>query len=134
MKTVKNISSLILALTFLVSSLGFTANRMVCLKSGKVKLSLTKMKDCCPEGDSDIPVVKSNCCDITNTSFDLGDFQNSQKQEVNASVSLLFFAEASRYNFTGNYSSQQKLIISYSDLPPPMYGRLLLNFISTLLI
>jgi hypothetical protein len=132
MKVVQKISSVFLAMLFLVSSLGFTVNKMVCIKSGKTKLSLVQMKDCCPENSSSIPVIKSNCCDITNTSFNLGDFQFSTKQEISSQSYCLipgyiYFPQQS-------ICPEQSLVYSFADLPPPRSGRSLLNFISILII
>ena len=89
MKLVQKITSLFLAVVFVLSSLGFTINKMVCLKSGKTKVSLTHVKDCCPEKKSTVPVVKAQCCDIQNSSFKLTDFNPSQKQNVPASFELV---------------------------------------------
>jgi hypothetical protein len=132
MKTVQKITSFFLALTFLISSLGFTANKMVCVKSGKTKLSLVNIKDCCPEkgaGQS----VGTDCCDITNTFFDLGDIQNSQNTEIAQPVILSSFFTPFSPAFN-SHSVSNKLIISFADLPPPRSGRALLSFISTLII
>jgi hypothetical protein len=133
MKTVQKITSVFLALTFLVSSLGFTVNKMVCLKSGKTKLSLTRMKDCCPEKETALPVVKSDCCDITNTFFDLGDLRVSQKTDIVQPFAIQSFLSASGYQFK-TYSFSDSEITLFADLPPPRSGRSLLAFISVLII
>jgi len=129
MKLVQKITSLFLAVIFVLSSLGFTINKMVCLKSGKTKVSLTHVKDCCPEKKSTIPVVKAQCCDIQNSSFKLTDFNPSQKHEIPVSFELLSFLTNS---ITVRHNSTNKLaVFLFADLPPPIHGRTLLTFIST---
>ena len=132
MKIIQKITSVFLALVFLLSSLGFTVNKMTCLKSGKVKVSFLAQKDCCPEKESSLPVIKSKCCDLSNTYFNLGDIQHSQKFSLEKQFSLsapFFYSQV--YNRT---SFTKSSVISYADLPPPLYGRALLNFISALTI
>jgi hypothetical protein len=130
MKLVQKITSLFLAVVFVLSSLGFTINKMVCLKSGKTKVSLTHVKDCCPEKKSTIPVVKSQCCDIQNSSFKLTDFNPSQKHDVPASFELVSFLTSSIT--VPDYTNNKLAVFLFADLPPPIYGRTLLTFISTL--
>jgi hypothetical protein len=133
MKTAQKITSIFLALTFLVSSLGLTANKMVCLKSGKTKLSAFSIKDCCPEKESSLPVIKSHCCDITNTFFDLGDIQKTQKVEIGQSFTVQSLFNNPLFVYNTSLASD-KLTTSFADLPPPRSGRTLLSFISILII
>ena len=130
MKLFQKITSLFLAVVFVLSSLGFTINKMVCLRSGKTKVSLTHLKDCCPEKKSTIPVVKAQCCDIQNSSFKLTDFNTSQKHEVPVSLELVSFLTSSIS--VPNYVDSKLSVFLFADLPPPIHGRTLLNFISTL--
>jgi len=152
MKLVQKITSVFLATVFLFSSLGFTISSMVCLKSGKGKISLSVIEDCCVKNQT-APVAKTDCCeheeelslpeelavikkgeccDINNYTFNLNDFQSSQKQSLEQpalSQSLVSSSEV-----ISSTVSENKLAFHYSDLPPPLYGRTLLNFISTLTI
>lgn len=130
MKLFQKITSLFLAVVFVLSSLGFTINKMVCLKSGKTKVSLTHVKDCCPEKKSTIPVVKSLCCDIQNSSFQLTDFNTSQKHGIPSLFELASFV--TNFSTTSNLVDSKSTAFLFADLPPPIYGRTLLNFISTL--
>lgn len=133
MKIIQKITSIFLALVFLLSSLGFTINKMTCLKSGKVKMSLLAQKDCCPEKESPIPVIKSTCCDFSNIYFNLSDVQHTEKLSLEKQFSISTpFLSSQIYNGTLAFSKAP--IISFTDLPPPLYGRTLLNFISTLII
>ena len=131
MKVLQKIAAVFLALVFLLSSLGFTVNKMTCLKSGKVRVSFVAQKDCCEMEKSALPIIKSKCCDLANSYFNLGDVQHSQKLllEKQVSATVPFF-------YTQKYVSALSKIslISYADLPPPKSGRTLLNFISTLTI
>lgn len=152
MKAIQKITSVFLVAVFLFSSLGFTISSMVCLKSGKGKVSLSAIEDCCakpqtasiakkeccaheeelvlPEGFAIIK--KGECCDINNYTFNLTDFQNAQKQSIEQpaiSQSIFYSSELISSTVSGN-----KLAYQYSDLPPPLYGRTLLNFISILTI
>lgn len=132
MKILQKITALFLATVFVLSSLGFTINKMVCFKSGKTLLSLTHVKDCCPDKKSTIPVVKAQCCDIQNTSFKLTDYSVAQKHELPASQELI---SPSEYSFTFIPAAVQTVaVLSFADLPPPLSGRSLLQFISILLI
>jgi len=133
MKTLQKITSVFLAVAFLVSSLGFTVNKIVCLKSCKTKLSLLHVKDCCPGETSSIPVVKSDCCDITNMYFDLGDLRISPKTEIVQPFAVQYFF-TSRIFVPAGHSFSKADALSFADLPPPRHGRALLSFISVLII
>jgi hypothetical protein len=133
MRTAQKITSLFLVVILLVSSLGFTANKMICLKSGKTKLSLVNIKDCCPENESSVPVIKSDCCNITNTFFDLNDFQGVQKSEVCQPLVMQAFYDNSSAKPDFIFVSSDQ-VFSCSDLPPPRSGKIFLSFISTYII
>ncbi len=128
MKSVQKITSITLAVIFLLSGLGFTANKMVCLKSGKTKLSLVHVKACCPEKKSDILQINSKCCDLKNTFFQLGSFQSSQKCIIEnpAALSILFLPSYS-FKFL-SFKYVQSFFIS--DSPFSISGRQLLSCIS----
>lgn len=152
MKITNKIASVFLAAVFLYSSLGFTISSMVCVKSGKGKVSLALIEDCCSKAEfvseakapccedeqeavhpDNMTVIKEGeCCDINSYSFHLDDFQNAQKTSVDQ-VALF----DSIFNSSPTFSSdaaEHKLSFQYADLPPPLYGRTLLNFISSLII
>lgn len=133
MKTIQKITSIFLCVTFLVSSMGFTVNKMVCLKNGRVKLSFTPVKSCCPEKKAAIPIIKATCCDLTNTSFNLGDSQTSQKLQISQSLFVKSFLRNEPFSLNGNTNAKISLS-HFSDLPPPLYGRKLLSYISILII
>ncbi len=147
MKLFQKIASVFLAVVFLLSSLGFTVGKMVCLKSGKTKISLSSVEDCCAKAKKqnanccdeeqetttlDFIIKKSDCCDISNTSLQLNDFNPSHKKELAAVEHTLFISESSFYFNTS--AIENKSITSFADLPPPLHGRTLLNFISVLTI
>jgi hypothetical protein len=134
MKAIYKITSVFLVIAFLLSSLGFTVNKMICLKSGKTKISFTPVKNCCPAKKSTIPVVKANCCDLHNTAFNLDDFSASQK--VNTPFAITAVLPVCQDNFSAIKFSNNNSQLFFSDLPPPasLHGRQLLSFISTLRI
>ncbi|MBA3972033.1 MAG: hypothetical protein H0X46_07795 [Bacteroidetes bacterium] len=145
----KKITAVFLAAVFIFSSLGFTISSMVCLKSGKGTMSLFAMEDCCAKkipsstvsccDDEDeepvqsiIYLIKGECCDISNYLITLNEYQASEKISVDQPVviqSLFVFSP-----IVTNTAEEQRNILHASNLPPPLYGRTLLNFISTLTI
>jgi hypothetical protein len=133
MKTAQKIFSVFLAIIFLISSLGFTANKMVCVKSGKTKLSLVNLKDCCPQKKSSPSTIKSHCCDITNTFFNLGDLNNSHNFQSNKNFNSQLIHAIPGYFVSNDHIADQPLFI-FADLPPPLSGRQLLSLISILII
>lgn len=132
MKTVKKITSLCLVIVLLLSGLGFTINKMVCLKSGKTKISFTHVTDCCNKKQSSQSRIKSNCCDLKNTTFDLDDFSSSKN--VNTPIADNFVLAIWQNNIVATTPCKNTSVLSYNDLPPPLYGRQLLAIISILTI
>ncbi len=132
MNTIKKTTALFLAMVFILSSLGFTINKMICLKSGKTKISLTQLKDCCPKKKSPESVIKTQCCHITNTSFHLTDFNSSHKNTIPVADDCVL--AINKYSFPKKNYSNPSSKLFFADLPPPYYGRQLLSFISILTI
>lgn len=132
MKILAKITSIFLIAIFLLSSLGFTINKMICLKSGKEKVSLVSLKDCCPEKKDKPPTLKPICCDIQNSTFKLKDFSPSQKNELPLSQELIIFSTLNHP--ISSTIQKQNLVFVIAELPPSLHGRSLLNFISTLTI
>ena len=147
MNLFKKITSLSLAIVFLLSGFGFTIGKMVCLKSGKTEVSLEFIEDCCAKAKKQnvaccdgeeisqeaITIIKNeNCCDISNTFLQLKDFNPSNKKLIPvASWITLPIAPIVSSNTISSTTSSK---LFFADLPPPLYGRTLLNFISTLTI
>lgn len=133
MKAHNKITSILLAVVFLISSLGFTVNKMVCIKSGKTKFSLTALTDCCKGKKTEGAVIKKKCCLITNSTFNLGNYQNSKK--INVENTIVLENSSTRTDKTNCIeSTANSKVTAYADLPPPLHGRDLLSFISTLII
>jgi hypothetical protein len=149
MNIFKKITAVFLAGAFLFSSFGFTISSMVCLKSGKGKVSLFAIEDCCAKKKVTTSVVccdeeqeqapqnitylkKGDCCDISNYSLKLKDCQVSQKISVDQPMVIhsLFIPVL----LTNVSASEQNTALHAADLPPPVYGRTLLTLISTLTI
>ena len=145
MKLFQKITSVFLALVFTLSSLGFTIGKMECLKSGKTKISLSKVEDCCAkkkkqnccneeqnEYDALFKIKKADCCEISNTILQLKDFNPSQKKNVPA-IDFCFLPYSTTFTIS-ELTNTNKPLLSFADLPPPLHGRTLLNFISVLTI
>ena len=133
MKTIQKISALFLSVLILLFSFGFTINKMVCLESGNTKVSLNDIKNCCSnDTKAAIPVLKSHCCDLSSTAFHLNDYNPSEQHSIPmATDCLLPFNHIVATTFCVENNKQ---VLLYSDLPPPLYGKKLLSFISVFII
>ena len=127
--------SLFLGLFLLMLSMGLTLNKMVCLSSGKVKVSLLDIKQCGPEENENAchSALKSKCCDITSSFLHIDI----------PSVVFYSFIKITGVDvlFTGYIFNIFKIGVSlsltsflFSDLPPPLKGKDFLNFIQILRI
>ena len=132
MKKNLNITAVFLATVFLLSSLGFSVSKMVCLKSGKTKVSLANIHDCCKKTKSPLAVVKANCCDINTTSFNLGDIQTLEKGSLQFLQHHTFYQH--QFLYISRFSGVSVSKLFFADLPPPLHGKDLLSFISSYLI
>ncbi len=134
MKAIYKITAVFLVLALMLSSLGFTVNKMICLKTGKTKISFTHVKNCCPTKKLATPIIKANCCDLQNTTFSLHDFNTSQK--VNTPFALATVLPVWHNNFIALNNCNKNSQLFFAHLPPPasLYGRQLLAFISILII
>lgn len=139
MNAARKITSIFLAVIFLLSGIGFTIGKMVCLKSGKTFISLSAAEDCCSKKKNKeqqpltAEINKGGCCDISNTTFKLKDFHSSKINKAEA-ISFTLLANKEIYAAvvkTGSVSNDQ---LFFADLPPPLYGKALLNHISILII
>jgi hypothetical protein len=131
MKFISKHISVFLAVVFLLSSLGFTANRMICLKSGKQKISLIPINDCCKKTTLGKHSVKSKCCDINNNEFQLSDFRSVEKTET-IPIKLHLFELPFFLVQHSNVSTEYVYI--FFPPPPLLFGKIYIHFISTLLI
>ena len=147
MKTLQKTTSIFLAIIFLLSSLGFTINKMACLKSGKIELSLVAIEDCCAKeeikdacceeenfqsDEQGTSITRSDCCEITNTSFDLSEFQKTEKNNIPpVSSNELILLPNTLTNPFYIHTSEKNI---FADLSVPLHGRQLLSFISILII
>ena len=72
MKTVfKNTASIVLAVLFLFTSLGFSLKKMECLMSGKVAYGLNSVESCCPSPEPGQSSMTSRCCVVTSVDLQL---------------------------------------------------------------
>ena len=131
MKLFQKITALFLCLFMLAFSLGFTINKMVCLKSGKVKIALTPIKECCSKKNSSKTIIKTHCCDLSSFSFELNKYNPTQQQSVvfPTDFTLPFYTNVHVTNF---------IVDEYpflsSNLPPPIIGKKRLTLLSTFII
>jgi hypothetical protein len=130
MKSFNKIITVFLAGIFLMSTLGLSVNKMICLESGREKISLTPLKDCCPDMGDKQESVAGHCCDIQNSYFHLNDFSPSAKSEVSHPGVISLIASFNPLPAKVFRPDVQ----SYADLPPPLHGRDLLTHISVLVI
>jgi hypothetical protein len=131
MKLFRKITSVLLAVVFLLSSMSFTISSMVCLKSGKGKVSLSVLKDCC--GKKELPstgtyFTKGSCCKISNLFIKLHDFNPSVKISVGQPLVAHDFLNL--FSLTPCILASSEATFHCADLPPPCHGRTLLSFIS----
>ena len=132
MKLFQKITAVFLCLFILAFSLGLTINKMVCLKSGKVKIALTPIKDCCSKKSSAKTSLKTHCCDFSSLSLKLNEYNPSQENHVLVTANYIAIANIVRYNYTTFIINKQPLL--YSDLPPPLLGKKRLTLLSTFII
>lgn len=132
MKLFQKITALFLCLFILAFSLGFTINKMVCLKSGKVKIALTPIKQCCSKKSSSKTTLKTHCCDLSSLSFQLNEYNPTQQQSIALAIDLLLPFNINTYSYSYLIVKKQPLL--YSDLPPPIIGKKRLALLSTFII
>jgi hypothetical protein len=132
MKNIAKISSiLLLSLLMLTSSMGISINKMICLSSGKVKVALWELKDCCPEEEeenSNLPGFQARCCDFFSeyVQVDFLSMENNFQLKLIKSFFTPILSLFCQYFslFTANSSE------FYGDIPPPVHGISLLKLIS----
>lgn len=132
MKLLKKITAFFLCLFILAFSLGFTINKMVCLKSGKVKIALTPIKECCSKKSSSKTTLKTHCCDLSSLSFQLNEYNPTQQQSIALSIDFVLPFNINTYTYSHHIVNKQPLL--YSDLPPPIVGKKRLALFSTFII
>lgn len=132
MKYLKKITAFTLVTSILLFGLGFSTCKMVCLKSGKTKISFNHLANCCNKKSPDNTTVKSNCCDISNFIWGLDNYSASEKVNIPNTV-FGTFHEVLRLIYSNNSVNENSAFHAETS-PPNLYGRSLLTFISTLII
>lgn len=110
----------------------FTIGRMVCLGDGHASYSLGKAKDCCETNGAPQESLKTSCCDLTNVSFSLDDYNPSNKVHVYALGFDFFHLPFSILHLPLNIFSSGE-IVAIADIPPPDIKDRLYSFGSLLL-
>lgn len=132
MKPLQKITSVFLIAAVLLFSIGLSTNKMVCLKSGKTKVSINHVEDCCKENKSATTTIKSNCCDITNAFLGLDDFSVTEINTIQSPDVSNALVVQNYFDVTDYKNTISPLFSGGSS--PPLYGRTLLTFISTFII
>jgi hypothetical protein len=125
MSKLRTFISIFISIAFLLSSLGFTANKMVCLKSGKTKLSAVPLESCCASEEQEM--LKQSCCEINNSYFSLENFQCSSQLKVKVQSIELLWAPVMKTLLPETCSFQQA---AYYNLPPLLHSSGYLEYIS----
>ncbi len=160
---VKNILTTIVALTLLISTTGFQVYKHICASHGHSAISLVETPSCekdhlfaeeidnCCNMEEEIP--EPNCCESEPTGkSDLINFTSPEvtcctsSVESNQLESSLFPPVEKKISFLEDYfviiplniielqNSKPVIVIDNIDLPPPIFGKALLQIIHQLKI
>jgi hypothetical protein len=108
---------------------------MVCLESGNVVLSISKVQDCCADetekSASDFS-LEEECCAFSTSTITIDLLTFLKKQELK--ISSLSFYDVNSFFKKTSLGFQPIKKWTFSDLPPPLYGIKLLKFLSIFII
>ncbi len=125
----KDTAVLLLAVAVMVSSAGVTVFKMVCCKKNKTEISLEEFK-CCKHKEKQGTNFSKKCCDYSTLTFKIEQLFKSDENHHE-----LLPLQLSTFNIQSSiFNSFFELNFSFTNSSPPISGRTLLNFISTLLI
>lgn len=127
------IASVFLSTLFIFGGGQFTIGKMVCLGSGHAAYSFGHAKDCCDHKLPAHPVISSKCCDLKNVSYNLNDFNLSQKINI-ASFNFISILPQFAVCNLQSLSFFSENIFSHTDLPPPFTGKELIYLFRSLLL
>ena len=126
-------ASLFLSLLFIFGGGQFTIGKMVCLESGHSAYSLGQAQECCELQIPDHTIVTSKCCDLKNVSYNLNDFNLSQKVNVSSFSFISIHPHFSICSLRSLIFLPHD-IFSHADLPPPYTGKELVYLFRSLLL
>lgn len=132
MKRLKNIFTVFLSGLILLVSLNITISRMVCVESGHVKISLSALKDCCPEKKQEAKtVIKALCCDISTLHVQVKDAHFGSKHQLPQTIEQTLIAVPVTNSYTGGSHAS---IQTFPPDPVPFSSRELLSLHAVLRI
>jgi hypothetical protein len=122
----KNIFICLFAVFLLLSSMGISLEKMICLSSGKSKVALFEAKECCPEEEETGDGFKSRCCNFLKEHIQV-DYLSVENpvQLSKAEAAVIISLVLPFLNF-----ELRELKLSFPEKPSLRSGYLLLKFIS----
>ena len=135
--------SLMLAVLVLITSVGFTVQRLKCRMSGRSMVALSvagqaDLRSCAAELAPTTPAAKDNCCDFSKQLHKLSVPAHELATKVLVPTPLLALAMPALAGFTAPagaalVGSSPRWYATDSS-PPPRGGRQLLAFVCTLVV
>lgn len=125
---VKSIFHVFLAVFLLLSSVGISVNKMVCLSKGKATFSILEKKSCCPadENKSSSSALNARCCDFVSEYVQIDLLSITKPLKIKAAqLELLTIPLNQLVYFFYNFSVNPVSI----GLPPLLHGISLLKVI-----
>ena len=124
----KNIFYVFLAVFLLLSSVGISVNKMVCLSKGKASFSILEKKSCCPadENKSNSDALSARCCDFVSGYIQIDLLSIAKPFKIKAAQLEILTIQLNHlvycfYNFSINPVS--------AEIPPLLHGISLLKVI-----
>jgi hypothetical protein len=111
----------------LISTVGFSINKMICLSSGKVKVAVLKDVKCGGEDEGHTEGIDERCCDF-HSEYVQVDFLSAEKPLKLAPMQAAILTCA--FGFACKNLPTEALGYNYSNAPPPFSGTSLLKLIS----
>jgi hypothetical protein len=124
----KKMFHFLMALLVLISTSGATINKMECLKTGKVKVSLFDIKNCCTQDNSATNTIQSKCCNYSVSYLKVETNTTLEKENFTGKFALTFLAHFTISFFSLSPQKVNEAFFSTS-LPPLFSGKSLLQSI-----
>jgi hypothetical protein len=110
----------------LISAVGFSLNKMVCLYSGKTKVAVFEKVNCNPDEEIPASGYNAGCCDFLSEYVQV-DFL-SYKNPIKAPQPALLLFNQLFFNF--RFATEKISIITSIEAPPLPFGINLLKIIA----
>ncbi|MBA3901150.1 MAG: hypothetical protein H0X62_13255 [Bacteroidetes bacterium] len=126
-KQIKIAATLLLTLFMLISTVGFSLNKMICLYSGKVKVAVFEDVNCNPDEEQNHSEgIDARCCDFLSEYIQI-DFLSLEKPVKIPQVSLAILTVLF---FDFSLPEVKNSLFSSIEAPPLRFGFNLLKLIS----